>query len=517
MRLAVEDCACIDLCSRRHGVLEEFLGRTRGVTISDASSPWHHYFDAVYNGRAPRPLDLSRMNLFYQNTPHWRRTHAAAPNPFRDCAANWQNDCAASTCAAWHRDLLDEPEPMDPVAALNWPMWNFGFETEHPRASMLLSIESSEVGRERYASNTWIEVMRSDSRPFFEEGSFPPECLDASGEPRWGLGEPLFKLGGGASPLPGCYEKAARMGGGQFPPGCWARPVAGSGVWLNTGTTEFPDEDPTREEVDPTYVLLDAAARAVNTCQYDFGDAIPYEHGASVFAPLIVLTHRECIGRREGIKACVPGGILRSGWHDLPCECLDEETDLPVWRGRGEAQWREQFENSEAFPDTIKPTLPDWGELPQNARLLNCQPIMSPPPSPPPSRSPPSLPPPSPLPLPPYRPSMPPPAPPHPPPQPLVPSKPPPGPSSPPSSHPQWYGLAALAPTVTTGEMVVAGMAFISAFVATMARLRSRHPSRGKRRAREPRTAAQVERYCPVSKEDADEPERSAEGADTIR
>ncbi|KAL1514593.1 hypothetical protein AB1Y20_003687 [Prymnesium parvum] len=389
------ECFCIDLCARRG---EAFLGRTRGVVIHDAASPWSAYFDAVYNGRAPRPFNLSRLTLFYQNTPHWRAAHPTAPSPFRDCeAGSHAHACDERTCAPWYAELLPTPRRMEPVAVLQWPMWPAGFDSEHARASMLVSEEAAEAGHERYRSHEWIEVMRSDSRPYFEEGSFPPECRGVAEARGWRLGEPRFTLAGG-TPLPSCFDLAGKTGGGQFPPGCWARPAAGSGIWINTGVSEFPDDDPSRENLDPLYVLLDAAARGVDTCQYDFGDAVPYAPGREVFAPLVVMTHRECIGRSEGIKACVPGGVLRSGWHDLECECEDLETDFPVWRREGEARWREQFEQSSAFPGAIKPELPEWGELPQNARLLNCRPLLSPPPHDPPPPPPPAVPPPVPAP-----------------------------------------------------------------------------------------------------------------------
>ena len=34
-----------------------------------------------------------------------------------------------------------------------------------------------------------------------------------------------------------CWRAIVAWGGGRFPPGCWARPAVGTGVWINSNTT----------------------------------------------------------------------------------------------------------------------------------------------------------------------------------------------------------------------------------------------------------------------------------------
>ena len=84
-------CFCIDICNfEREDYGREsdrFVASTRGVLISSASSSWHRYLSAAYNGMVPLPFDLGRVNAFYLNTPAWRRRHSEASSPSETATA----------------------------------------------------------------------------------------------------------------------------------------------------------------------------------------------------------------------------------------------------------------------------------------------------------------------------------------------------------------------------------------------------------------------------------------------
>ena len=419
-----DDCYCIDLCSANR--LAAFVGSTRGVFIVRRSSPWYRYFQAVYNGHAPLPFAMHRVNFFYQQNLRWRTRHPNAPSPMRDCdREHEQNECDASTCADWNAELRGDPEPVDEVVALNWPMWSTTYEHGEYGLSLhgtqIISKDTRQIGRDSIANQSWVEIIRSDSRPYFFEGATPPECVGIwNGSARNRIGEPLTD----------CLIERAQWGGGQFPPGCWARPVVGSGVWISTGekVLAFEDmlsrhEELQRQDVQlaaPIFDILDEHSRGGQMVHFRFGDPTNSVSSVDVRPPLVVLVRDVCVARSEGIKACVPGELY-SGWHNLPCTCDDSELPLPLWHNN----WFEgllQFwdrQNRTGLPMSPRPTRDDES---MNSGLINCQDI-SPPLSPPLSPPPPSLPPPTPPPSP-------------PPPSPLPPSPPPPKlpPRSPPAS-----------------------------------------------------------------------------------
>ena len=179
------DCYCIDICNRAEASqADHFVASTQGITITDPASPWHRYFNAVYAGRSPLPFDLGRVNAFYLNTPKWRDVHPDAPNPFRDCIREEVPTCAAAICARWQEELHPDPTlPRDRVVSLLWPMWlhlhaRHAVETTH-RLVQLVSNRTEEHGRPMFANHTWVEVLRSDARPEFQEGARAPECVDS--------------------------------------------------------------------------------------------------------------------------------------------------------------------------------------------------------------------------------------------------------------------------------------------------------------------------------------------------
>eukprot|EP00965_Chrysotila_dentata_P017146 569250-Pleurochrysis_carterae.AAC.2 len=54
------DCYCFDLCDRAR--VEDFISASRSLLITSPRSPWFAYANAIYKGRAPHPLNLSRRN-----------------------------------------------------------------------------------------------------------------------------------------------------------------------------------------------------------------------------------------------------------------------------------------------------------------------------------------------------------------------------------------------------------------------------------------------------------------------
>ena len=329
-------CFCFDLCTPEAASI--FVNQTRGVVIRSRSSRWLSYLSAVYGGRAPMPFQLWRVNIFYENTHAWRRLWPAAASPFRDCSMRrvQQHECNNQVCKAWRGELNDGAGhghhgdagtngTAHPIAArvallrAQRQLHDGGVDTlewaaatangEPLRSIQVFSRRSIAFGRKMHRSYEWVEVVRQDNRPLgFEEGMLPPNC---SG------GASLFKRAKHADSLrlPACDWST-------HPPGCFMRPVAGSGVWINTGRTqaaaslrlEAGIRNPVAADV------LKAVRDGVDTLQYAWGDAV--HQGSNLFAwpPLLVSTRPECVGRRQGVRACLPNE-MRSGWHDSACKC----------------------------------------------------------------------------------------------------------------------------------------------------------------------------------------------------
>lgn len=365
-------CFVFDICED-HTLQLDFFARTRGVSISSPASPWARYFAAVYQGRAPSPFPLWKVNVWYSNNAQWRWLHPDAPSPFRECSPDHRvgTRCAPAHCEAWTAELRAQgiaAVPSVDLAALHWPM----FEQRRVSGSLqlvhLVSADTDAFGRGTYANDSWVEVMRSDARPHFHEAQTPPECVG-----NWTSDAP-YRLG---QPINPCFARMAPMGGGPFPLGCWMRPVVGSGIWLNLGRTLVPSNADCRyphvSQVDNTRVHLDAATRGFDTCQYAHGDPTTTWGGRRLCAPLIVVVRRECMGRLNGLRACVPSQLqLRSGWHDLPCQCVDAHLHLTLWSNEAA---KEAFmeEWAKHFRGLARPPLPSNGKLRDWAGVLNCK------------------------------------------------------------------------------------------------------------------------------------------------
>ena len=431
------DCYCFDLCPAiettidDEGVEEDrqtwrasaagvdLVRRMHGVVIDNVSSPWVHYLNGVYNGRARLPFWIGNLSAFYVNSPAWRMTRPSAPSPFLDCSRLWQERCDLANCTAWEAELRVEPaaQPAGEIVVYPWPQSNWVDDDADAELRLVqIFSASNSFGRELHPSFSWFEIMRSDSRPYFEEGMRPPNCPD------WTSGE---RYRGQA-----CWEELRATNGGRFPPGCWARPAVGTGIWIQANHTlhgaDFWPWQPLNFTERPNMldIALYARSRGVDTVQIDFADA-----WHDTYPPLVMITSDTCLDRREPLRACLSAEV-RSGWADLPCECDDSTRLLPI-----DGPYLHAVE--EQAPNQQPPWVEPWvepGFLFPTAGVLNCAVWQSPPPALP---LPPMLPPPSPSPL----------APPPPP-------KPPPPATSPPDAPPpaHYEGIAGF---VIVGTAVV--------------------------------------------------------------
>ena len=379
-------CFCFDLCTPE--AASSFVHQTRGVVIRSRGSRWLSYLSAVYSGRARLPFELWRLNLFYENTHAWRRLWPAAASPFRDCSMRGahQHECNDKMCKAWRAELngvtgrshdgrkggngtdwlaLYHAERArqgrrrihgDGVDTLEWGADSIG---EQLRSVQVFTRRSEALGRRLYRSNQWVEVVRSDHRPLgFQEGMQPPNCSKATG---------LFRRArspGGLASLFWAAEKKPKLPScdwSQYPPGCFMRPAVGSGVWVNTGRTRAAAalrlvagiRNPVAIEV------LNAVHDGVDTLQYAWGDAVDQGRNQQTWPPLLVSTSPECVGRQQGVRACLPNE-MRGGWHDSACRCDDM---LGVINCAGRA------------PPSLKPRSRRRSRLTLNAKMTPGRPV----------------------------------------------------------------------------------------------------------------------------------------------
>ena len=320
------------------------------------------------------PFPLWRVNVWYLNTALWRRHHPDAPTPFRECSTEHSIGTKCGDCERWTAELRAPAKSAVPslhLAALVWPMFEHKRIPGSLQLVQLVSADTDAFGRHTYSNGTWVEVMRSDARPHFHEAQMPPECVG-----KWTPNE-SYRLG---QPINPCFARMAEQGGGPFPLGCWMRPVVGSGIWLNIGRTLLPTSvgchsSSSLAQHDNTRIHLDAATRGFDTCQYPFGDPTTTWGGLKLCGPLIVIVHPGCMGRLNGLRACLPTQLqLRSGWHDLPCQCIDSSLHVTLWSNNAtKARYMEEW--SRHFRGLVRPPLPSDGTLRDWSGVLNCRSI----------------------------------------------------------------------------------------------------------------------------------------------
>ena len=100
--------------------------------------------------------------------------------------------------------------------------------------------------------------------------------------------------------------------------GCWARPAAGSGVWVAWRSHLEFESVADANTSDPRNGW--ARVQAGIDGGHD-GVSVRLADGFER-RPLLVLTSRACTSRQHGIGTCLPHAVeVRAGWHDLPCTC----------------------------------------------------------------------------------------------------------------------------------------------------------------------------------------------------
>ena len=224
-------CYCFSVCQAPAEVRilstegTSFVARARNVEIHDSSSPWADYFGVVYNGQSPLPHQLGRLSFVYTNTPAWRARHSPSANPFHDCEDGTQTRCSNARCYQWERELLPPPgRPgggvIEVMGMFAWPFSprgasQFSFKgAEDLKGVQFYSRDTDHVGRAVHEDNEWLEIMRSDARPYFAEGERPTDCTD------WNPGDPYRNQD--------CWSRLYPYSGGRFAPGCWSRPAPGA-------------------------------------------------------------------------------------------------------------------------------------------------------------------------------------------------------------------------------------------------------------------------------------------------
>ena len=124
-----------------------------------------------------------------------------------------------------------------------WPQYKR--EAADLHGVQVYSRDSADHGRALGEDGSWIEIMRSDVRPYFAEGERPPDCPD------WQAGEPYRSQA--------CWSRLYQVQGGRFAPGCWARPAAGTGVYVAQGLEFRAHTSGCRKQI-PTSKSISAAA-----------------------------------------------------------------------------------------------------------------------------------------------------------------------------------------------------------------------------------------------------------------
>ena len=199
-------------CRRR---VPQSSARCRNLVAHIASSGATLFAAALHNGQCSRAFALWRMNTFYLHTPAWREKHPGVPNPFHDClkrlaaAAMPAAECGRLGGGAACNTGVGRSHALRRVRRPQ-ARWLAREADAELRLVQLFSADDQSFGHELGRANEWMEVMRSDSRPYFEEGIRPPNCTD------WSPGETYHQQE--------CWRDLHGWGGGRFPPGCWARP-----------------------------------------------------------------------------------------------------------------------------------------------------------------------------------------------------------------------------------------------------------------------------------------------------
>lgn len=329
-------CFCYAVCHGQEDSAASFFARARlNTRVGELGGRWPLYMDAVYEGTIAES-SLGQFSFFYTNTPSWREK---APSPFKDCLDPAQRACSSARCDLhWPLPFTSDAAAVD-FEVVNEPFQAEEFVITHKRAFDLhfygvhVYPKQGSVGwRAPFAhKQQWLEIMRHDNAFSY------------------------FALAGDVRARHPHLE-------GWSSVGCWARPVTGSGIWANVGTTRtFDVRDTDQNSSLVRREMAFAIREGVDSLQFAFGDKEqplvvfvtkqcrgPGKHylaehpdfeedsNASAYQ-LSDPVHnwewgskysdqpaREFVGSPGGIGACFPRDVpLRAGLFDRSCRCND--------------------------------------------------------------------------------------------------------------------------------------------------------------------------------------------------
>lgn len=332
------DCWCIDVCDAAGA--HRFVARTRDVHLGRSrpgAAKWMDYFEAVYAGRVPEPFDLARVNYVYHNSATWRSQHRDAPNPFRDCSNSTQPECGNARCGdEWYQPLQRHPRalPFNVSVRLErvHSKWRkLGYFPEGLAGALIVSSGAMGYGHTVHSHGDFVEIMRHNNLrwnwPGTEEGVRVDLLRAKLARTLVRERRPLLLDADSAT-----AEERIKSNLTARVVGCWARPAAGSGIWVRAARVlAFEHASDAFRLVGNETVSVTGASTGMQRVRAALAwedDAIGVDGVAIQLAdgterwPVFVITSAPCTTRDRGIGNCLPSSLeVRTGWHDVPCAC----------------------------------------------------------------------------------------------------------------------------------------------------------------------------------------------------
>ena len=356
---APRNCHCFSLCNLESA--KSFFESLPAWLdpVADPDNPWLDYLAVVYGSRPTRRLEFgTRFSFFYLPDRLWP---TQVWWPMHTCnrvgSPNNSAPCSEAACSRWRSSAdhkSQRPIQLHPFPS-SWKIHDgyrgvLVYERTPPTARASEDVATYR-GMEVHANNTWVEVARMDEAIFGND---------------WGSAW-LRNAPASVVETEKHKEFARAQSGsreGQHGYGCWFIPAAGSGIWLNTGTTKVSFYAPGMSDTHPELIdrmsnaWLDvrnitgageraSAIRWLRThpvgggkastewfmpMLHDLGfDTMQWIHPSQTSghrhrsAELIVTT-KECVTSVRKLQACPPEALqLRKGWSAAqPCQCHDE-------------------------------------------------------------------------------------------------------------------------------------------------------------------------------------------------
>ena len=327
-----ENCWCIDVCEDDGA--HRFVAHSRDVhlgRLQPGSAGWMGYFAAVYAGRVLEPFDLSRINYVYLNSPAWRTQHRGAPNPFRDCYDSVQPQCNYDRCQnKWYRALQRHPRVLPFNVSVHKERVRTRYRVlnlfpEGLPGALLFSSGVMGYGHTAHVHDNFVEIMRHDNLRWNWPGTEEGTRVSLHRAPLNVTERHLHRTRGRGSHSTTADERIQTNLTARIV-GCWARPAAGSGIWVRaTRVLSFEHASDPANSANNETAAGDASGlqrvHAALAWGHD-GVAIQLADGKPQKRPVFVVTSAPCTTRDTGIGTCLPPPVeVRAGWHDLPCAC----------------------------------------------------------------------------------------------------------------------------------------------------------------------------------------------------